>query len=139
MVGCQNDITTFDEVLQDDTIEIDVIEYDIKRVREEHYTYNKHGLKIETDMGGLKIEYIYDDVLLIQTNNIVDDTFTVSVEYHYKDEQLVRQDTIMEYRVVYDNEMITLSVTFTEYVYNNKKMPIKKQLIQYLLLLKKRM
>ncbi len=32
----------------------------------------------------------------------------------------------MEYRVVYDNEMITLAVTFTEYEYNNKHLPIKK-------------
>ncbi len=218
LVGCQNEITTFDEIIRDDQVEIDGIEYEIYSVKEESYKYNRKDLKTETDMGNLKIKYIYDNGLLIQTNNFVNDKNTASVEYHYKAGKLIRQDTIsdtlsqyteykyddnleyamyydkddtliatiihiyddkgmilyretiwenqsnyftqfyykedlldsktgyrddqvhsiynyeynnlgdeiMEYRVVYDNEMTTLVVTFTEYEYNNKHLPIKK-------------
>lgn len=122
LTGCQQEITTYKEVIKDGKVEIDGITYDIKNSYTVGYLYDENKNKIEsrnlTDSGEYKTEYIYKDNKLIEHKRYSYGSL-IDTTYHYYDgDNLIKTNTVSPKGIANGIEGIT------EYIYkdNTKKL-----------------
>ncbi len=94
LTGCQQKITTYKEVIEDEKVEIDGISYDIEFSAKASLNYDNNGNLIESvsfiDDSEMRTEYSYDNNQLTEERRYVNDKVKNSINYHYKNEQLLR-------------------------------------------------
>lgn len=118
LMGCQNKITTFDEIIESDKVTIDGIKYDIMSVHEISYEYddNRNIIKksINDNQKGqyseYHIEYRYDNDVLIKEKIYLSNTLDSTIYYFYEGEKLIKKENL------YENGL----VLSTEYVYEGQ-------------------
>lgn len=141
LTGCQQEITTYKEVIKDGKVEIDGITYNIKRSYTVGYLYDENKNKIESrnlsDSGDYKTEYIYKDNKLIEDRTYSNGSLTNTMYYYYDGDNLIKSkmvspnglESIIEYiykdntkkQVVYNTDG-SVSYTLTAYLDDDGKM-----------------
>ena len=112
LMGCQNKITTFDEIIESDKVTIDGIKYDIMSVSEISYEYddNRNIIKKSTNdnqkgqYSEYHIEYIYDNDVLIKEKIYLSNTLDSTIYYFYEGEKLIKKENLYENGLVLSTE-----------------------------------
>ncbi len=98
LTGCQQEITTYKEVIKDGKVEIDGITYDIKRSYTVGYLYDENKNKIEsrnlTDSGEYNTEYIYKDNKLIEYRTYSNGSLRDTTYHYYDGDNLIKTNTV---------------------------------------------
>lgn len=120
LIGCQKKITTFDEIIANDKVEIDGTTYNITSTNENYYEYDVndnvismksiYGNKVQT------IEFMYEDNLLVKEKRY--SSLNSDILYYYNtNNKLIKTEQVTD-----DGLKI-----ITEYSYNeNKKKTIHR-------------
>lgn len=104
-----NEITTYEEIIEDGKVEIDGISYDIKSERKTTNTYDDNGNLIEaltTDHDTeMRSEIVYDNDRIIENKVYANDELQATIYFHYEDDFLVEKMTVhkdgLETRIEY--------------------------------------
>lgn len=98
LTGCQQEITTYKEVIKDGKVEIDGTTYDIKRSYTVGYLYDENKNKIESrnlsDSGDYKTEYTYKDNKLIEYRTYSYGSLTNTTYHYYDGDNLIKTNTV---------------------------------------------
>jgi uncharacterized protein YcfL len=104
LVGCQKEVTTFNETILDDKVEIDGITYDIKSIRENTYKYDKNGNLIRRDSvyddQVQHTEFLYDNDLLIEEKRSSLNGMNSTVYYTYVEDRKTREEIKYESGII---------------------------------------
>lgn len=117
LTGCQQEITTYKEVIKDGKVEIDGVTYNIKNSYTVGYLYDENKNKIESrnlsSNDDRKTEYIYKDNKLIEYRTYSNGSLTNTMYYYYDGDNLIKTN------IVSPNGIGSI----TEYIYkdNTKK------------------
>lgn len=122
LLGCDKaisieDVTTFEEKIENEKIEIDGVTYDIDNSYVYTYLYNDDKLverRIERNNGNGSTKYHYDKNLINKEEHYSNGQLRITKYYTYDKDKEVETKTIMENS---DNSIITK----TEYGNNSKK------------------
>ena len=95
LIRCQNEVTTFDEIIKNDKVDTDGIIYDIKSIREISYEYDKTGQMIRRysnyDDQEQHTEFIYNHNLLVEERYSYD-VLSSMIYYTYKEGRKVKTE-----------------------------------------------
>ncbi len=93
-----DEITTYEETIEDGKVEIDGISYDIKSVSKITYAYDDNDNVIErvttNDDSEMRIEFLYEDNQLIEERRYSNDEFSSNTYYYYEDELLIKNKIV---------------------------------------------
>jgi hypothetical protein len=93
-----NEITTYEESIENGKVEIDGIYYDIHNIYEMLNIYNSDGDVVETvyinDDSKARIEFIYKNNQIIKEKRYSNDEFESTTYYRYENDLLLEQTTV---------------------------------------------
>jgi len=116
LTGCQQKITTYNEVIIDGEVEIDGISYDIKSVLKSSYVYDNNDNLQETitkyDDYIVSNKYYYKNNQLVEEKKYQDDEHISTIQYSYENDKLIEKKFIRQL----DD---TTTDSITEYTYGD--------------------
>lgn len=121
LIGCDKEITTFDEVIENNQVELDGVKYDIQSIYETKYEYDDEKLIRRSSIYDNQEQYTefkYENSLLIEERRY-SVNMNSTVLYYYDDEKRKKQ-------IVYQYEQANFVNEF-EYDGNTIKIVFKNQ------------
>ncbi|MGL5257568.1 MAG: hypothetical protein ACRC76_11045 [Proteocatella sp.] len=122
LTGCQQEITTYKEVIKDGKVEIDGITYNIKSSYTVGYLYDENKNKIESrnlsSNDDRKTEYIYKDNKLIEDRTYSNGSLTNTMYYYYDGDNLIKTNIVSPNGIGSITEYIYKDNTKKQIVYN---------------------
>lgn len=95
-----NEITTYEESIENGRVEIDGISYDVQYISKASYTYDDNRNLIKTvynkDSSEIRVEFLYKNNQLIEEKRYANDKLSYTITYYYKNDLLVGQTLVYE-------------------------------------------